>query len=152
MDANGRIRLSPRFVNDFLTRCGGEIVLHGLPEKAIAVYPEEVFREIRKKELSSLDALGGSFVSRQSFRRFGALSQPDVISRQGRVTLPEALREYAMLEPGREVYVIGVEIGVEIWSPEAYRKEMTAIDAHLDEKREQQMLADLNRPSLENRS
>ena len=42
LDANSRLKLSPRVLADFERR-GGDIVLHCLPEGALAVYPEEVF-------------------------------------------------------------------------------------------------------------
>ena len=80
---------------------------------------------------------------RRSLRRFGALTQPETISRQGRITLPVQFREFAGLAPGREACVIGVEVGVEIWSVERYLAEMAAIDEHLQKKRQQEMLADL---------
>ena len=87
VDGNGRIRLTQRFVDDFLRRCNGEIVMHGLPEGAIALYPEEVYSEMRQREISALDTVGSSFLARRSLRRFGALTQPETISRQGRITL-----------------------------------------------------------------
>ena len=143
MDGNGRIRLAQRFVDDFLRRCNGEIVMHGLPEGAVALYPEEVYMEMRKREISALDAIGSSFVTRRSLRRFGALTQPEKISRQGRITLPQGFREFAGLEPGIEVCVIGVEVGIELWSAERYAVEMTAIQQYMEKKREQELLADL---------
>ena len=41
--------------------------------------------------------------------------------------------------------MIGVEIGVEIWSIDRYEKEMAAIQEHLRRRGEQEMLADLHR-------
>lgn len=135
VDGNGRIKLSQHFVDDFLSRCGGEVVMHGLPEGAIAIYPEEVYKEMRRREIGEVEAAGNSFVIRQSMRRFGALSQSEVISKQGRVTLPVALREYAGLFPGEDACVIGVEIGIEIWSRKRYEDEMKSIKDYMDNKR-----------------
>ena len=50
MDANGRLKLSPRVINDFMESCGGEIVMHCLPEGAVAVYPESIYLEMRRQE------------------------------------------------------------------------------------------------------
>ncbi len=147
VDGNGRIRLTQRFVDDFLRRCNGEIVMHGLPEGAVALYPEEVYQEMRQRETAALDAVGSSFLTRRSLRRFGALTQPETISRQGRITLPHAFREFAGLEPGTETCIIGVEVGVEIWSAARYAAEMKAIQEHLEKKREQELSADLNMKS-----
>ncbi len=143
IDGNGRIRLTPHFVDDFTQRCNGEIVMHGLPEGAIALYPEEVFEAMRRKELEAIDQVGSSFNVRRSLRRFGALTRPETITRQGRITLPAPFLEFAGLTPGCEICLIGVEIGVEIWTLERYRDEMNAIQLHLQQKREQELKADL---------
>ncbi len=143
VDSNGRLKLPQRFIDDFTLRCGGEVVMHGLPEGAVALYPEDVYREMREREVGAVDSIGSSFAARRSLRRFGALTCPDTITRQGRITLPAAFREHAGLEPGCEACVVGVEIGVEIWSAERFAAEMAAINEHLRQKREREMLADL---------
>ena len=94
--------------------------MHGLPEGALALYPEEVYREMRARELGDLDAVGASFAARRSLRRFGALTRTDRLTPQGRVLIPEPFRDYAGLVAGAEVCVVGVEIGLEIWSPERF--------------------------------
>lgn len=143
VDANGRIRLTQRWVEDFMRRCGGEVVMHGLPEGAIALYPEDVYQEMRAQEIGNLQQLGTSFALRRSLRRFGALTQVDTITRQGRVTLPEAFREHAGIAPGKEVCIVGVEVGVEIWEANRFAAEMRAISEHLDERREAEMAREL---------
>ncbi|MCQ2378608.1 MAG: hypothetical protein MJ016_05285 [Victivallaceae bacterium] len=127
VDDAGRIRLTARTVEDFLRRCEGEVVLFGLPEGAVAVYPEEVYREMRRRELGDLDSVGTSFAARRSLRRFGSMASQASISRQGRLTLPEVLRRHAALAPGRQACVVGVEIGVEIWAKECFDAEMREI-------------------------
>ena len=143
VDANGRIRLTQRWVDDFMRRCGGEVVMHGLPEGAIALYPEEVYQEMRAREIGNLDQLGTSFALRRSLRRFGALTQVDTITRQGRVTLPAPFRDHAGIAPGKEVCIVGVEVGVEIWEAGRFAAEMQAINQHLDERRDAEMARDL---------
>ena len=129
IDSNGRLRLCQRFVDDFIAKCNGEIVIYGLPEGALALYPESVFREMREKELGNIDRIGASFAARRSLRRFGSLSSPETISRQGRVTIPEHFRDFAHLPPGTAAAVVGVEIGVEIWSEELLKREMASIES-----------------------
>ena len=128
VDGNGRVRLCQRFVDDFLSRCEGKIVIYGLPEGALALYPEDVFKEMRERELGNMDRIGASFAARRSLRRFGSLSSPETISRQGRVSIPSHLQEFAGLLPGSRVSIVGVEIGVEIWAEERLKSEMSSIE------------------------
>ena len=150
MDGNGRIKLGQHWLDDFAAACDGEIVLHCLPEGAVALYPEAVYGEMRRRELEEVERAASSFVARRSMRRFGALTASERITRQGRITIPPAFREYAALEPGSEVCIIGVEIGVEIWNAERYRTEMMTIQYHLLRKGEEEMTADLT-PEREER-
>ena len=94
---------------------------------------------MREKELEDVERIGASFAARRSLRRFGALSQPDVISRQGRVTLSEIFRSYASLEPGTEVRVIGVEIGVELWAAHKWEAEFEELKAYENQKRTREL-------------
>ena len=136
LEGNGRIRLPRQWVEDFMRHGNGEVVIHGLPEGAVAIYPEEVYRAMRTRELGDLDRAGGSFAARRSMRRFGALTAVDQLSAQGRVTLPEAFREYAGLISGSKVRVVGVEIGLEIWETGRFNAEMAAADEEMQRKRE----------------
>lgn len=142
LDANGRIKLSPRTVEDFRAS-GGDLVLHCLPEGALALYPESVYLEMRRKESSSAARAGESMVHRRMLRAFGALSRPEKISPQGRITLPQGFREHAGLGSSSEAVVVGVEIGVEIWSAGRWMEEQGKIQEHLLEKGRLEMKADL---------
>ncbi len=140
VDGAGRIRLTAATVEDFLRRCDGEVVLFGLPEGAVAVYPEEVYQEMRRRELGDLDAVGASFSARRSLRRFGSMASSAKISRQGRVTVPEVLQRFAGLLPGVEARVVGVEIGVEIWAAERFETEMNDILCAEKKKRQNELI------------
>ncbi len=143
IDANGRLKLSPRFIEDFNGRCSGEVVLHVLPEGALAIYPEDVYAEMRSGTARMAEKAGLSIVQRRILRSFGAMSQPDKITSQGRITLPPAYRDQLELTPKAEVYQIGVEIGIEIWNAERWEREQENINKHLLEKGEREMAADL---------
>jgi len=144
IDANGRIKFSPRVIKDFSQNEGNEIVLHCLPEGALAVYPEKIYLQMRKKETNSADKASSSIVFRRLIRRFGALSRSEVITTQGRITIPEPYREYADLHPGKEVVVVGCEIGVEIWNTERWTLELSRMNEHFREKGEIEMSGDLS--------
>ena len=124
MDENGRIRLSSRFLADLIAANCTEVVLHGLPEGAIALYPESVYREMRQTAREEVERAAVSLAVRRSMRRFGALTCPETISRQGRITLPELLKDHAGLVAGAEAVVVGVELGVEIWELSRFEAEM----------------------------
>lgn len=143
IDANGRLKFSPRLLSDFKERSSGEIVLHCLPEGALAVYPEDVYLRMRQNEPRPAERAAASLVFRRALRRFGALSQTERISAQGRITLPAPYRDHAALTPGSEAMVVGVEIGVEIWNVERWAEELRAVNEHVIEKGEREMAADL---------
>ena len=143
IDANGRIKFSPRVIKDFSKNNGYEVVLHCLPEGALAVYPENVYLQMRKAEPNPIEKASSSVVSRRVNRRFGALSRSEKITAQGRITIPAPYREYAGFYSGKEVVVVGCEIGVEIWAPERWAQELDRINEHFREKGKIEMSADL---------
>ena len=143
IDANGRIKFSPRVLADFKKSDDAEIVLHCLPEGALAVYPENIYLQMRQSEQGVAEKAASSLVFRRMIRRFGSLSRSEKISAQGRVTIPAAYREYADLPPGKEVVVVGCEIGIEIWSLDRWNEELDRMNEHVREKGEREMSADL---------
>ena len=144
VDSNGRVKFSPRTNSDFMDKCGGEVVLHCLPEGALAVYPEDVYMQMRRAESRPAEKAASSMVFRRTLRRFGALSSSEKISAQGRITIPAGFREMLGLTPGSEIVVVGAEIGVEIWSAERWQEELEKINSHAEAKGELEMAADLD--------
>ncbi len=143
IDSNGRIKFSPRVLADFINNGGSEIVLHCLPEGAIAIYPEQIYLLMRKHEEKPAERASSSLVFRRTMRRFGALSKSEKITGQGRITIPTPYREYAGLQPSQEAIVLGCEIGVEIWNPKRWLAELESINEHVRRKGEHEMSNDL---------
>jgi len=143
IDANGRVKLSPRVISDFMEKCSGEIVMHCLPEGALAIYPEHIYLEMRRQEEAPAARAASSMVFRRELRRFGALSSADRITAQGRLTIPHGFREHAGLLPGTEIVVVGVEIGVELWNAERWTAELTKMNEHAIARGESEMADDL---------
>ena len=54
------------------------------------------------------------------------------LDRQGRIVLPQNLRDYAHIT-GDEVVVVGVNKYFEIWSPERWRETVAALDNETDQ-------------------
>ena len=146
MDANGRVKLSPRVLEDF-ARSGSDVVLHCLPEGAVAVYPEKVYEAMRRPASDAAEQAGRSLVFRRELRRFGAWSSSQRISGQGRVTIPPEYRDFAGLSAAGGIVVVGVEIGVEIWDRTRWQKEQQNFMEHAKEKGEREMEEDLIHPS-----
>lgn len=143
IDANGRVKLSPRVIHDFMEKCGGKIVMLCLPEGSLAVYPENFYLEMRRQEESPAARAASSMVFRRELRRFGALSSADRITAQGRLTVPHGFREHAGLFPGVEIVVVGVEVGVELWNAERWGAELLKMNEHAIARGESEMADDL---------
>ncbi|MBE6369818.1 MAG: hypothetical protein E7056_06650 [Lentisphaerae bacterium] len=130
VDANGRVKLPVHFVEDFLADGKGDVVFYCLPEGALAIYPEAVYSEMRRRSAEDIRAAAGSMLKRRDLRRVGAWSMSAQITRQGRLTLPQEFRLPTMLEPGCEAIVVGNEIGVEIWNLKRWQDELKLINEH----------------------
>ncbi len=65
-------------------------------------------------------------VSRNRQRAFASSATQATIDKQGRVTLDARLREHAGLAPQAAVVVLGNIDQIEIWDPEAHRRNETA--------------------------
>ena len=104
---------------------------------------EAVFVEMREASARSLSDVGTSLIRRRELRRFGAMTLPDRITQQGRLTIPTGFRDFTALQPGTEAFVVGVEIGAEIWNAERWKREMDIVNGHLEQKGLEEMAADL---------
>ena len=142
IDANGRVKLSPRFLSDFL-QSGVNIVMHCQPEGALGVYPERIWAQMRQSEARPALKAAQSVVFRRQLRRFGAMTQTESISKQGRITIPSPFRSLLELEPSQEIVLVGCEIGMEVWNSERWQREFKLLTEHERQKAEAEMAADL---------
>jgi len=111
VDAKGRINIPVKFreqLNEtfYLTK--------GL-DNCLFVFPEEEWRAFEAK----LKSLPLTSKQARAFTRifFGGATEC-AFDKQGRITVPQPLREYAVLE--KDVKVIGVGTRVEVWSKETW--------------------------------
>jgi DNA-binding transcriptional regulator/RsmH inhibitor MraZ len=142
IDQNGRVKLTPRLMDDF-QETSLDIMLHCLTEGALAVYPQTVWSQMRDHEPRPAEKAAKSVVFRRELRRFGAYSQPQAISKQGRITIPQLFRDMLELNPGESVVLVGIEIGIEIWNEERWARETRKILAHQIERADAEMNNDL---------
>ncbi|HOJ76804.1 MAG TPA: division/cell wall cluster transcriptional repressor MraZ [Bacillota bacterium] len=111
IDDKGRIIIPAKFREDL-----GEkfIVTRGL-DNCLFVYPLVQWKVLEEKikELPTSHADTRAFV-----RMFFSGAVEAELDKQGRVVIPQHLREHARIE--RDAYVIGVSTKVEIWSKESW--------------------------------
>lgn len=111
IDAKGRMALPAKF----RTQLGAGMVMSRGQERCVYLLPQEEFRRIAMQiQHTSM----GNKAARDYLRVFlsGAVDQePD---RQGRVLVPQMLRDYAHLDS--DIVVIGVGTRAEIWNRTAW--------------------------------
>ena len=143
IDANSRLKLPPIFMRQFKEHGEQNVVLHCLPEGALGIYPASVWSQMRQHQPRPAAQAAKSIVFRRELRRFGALTQQQTITTQGRITVPAAFRERLALERGSEAILIGAEIGLEAWERSRWTAELASIDDHEQKRSESQMASDL---------
>lgn len=116
LDAKGRIILPSKFRGLLAHGC---ILTRGL-DKCLAVYPPQEWESVsaRLRESSQSNRQVRDFL-----RIWYASAVEEEPDKQGRVTVPEHLREYAGLE--REVTVTGRGEFAEIWSRAAWAQRLS---------------------------
>lgn len=143
IDNNGRLKLSPAVLADF-GGAGAGLVLRCLPEGCIAVYPEAYFQKMRQADSENAAAQTvSSAMYRRKLRMLNAMSSPVTISPQGRITLPGDFRKLAGIDLAPDVVVVGIDVGVEIWSIQRWNAEQQRINEHMALRDDLEMKNDL---------
>ncbi|MDF1487912.1 division/cell wall cluster transcriptional repressor MraZ [Tessaracoccus caeni] len=128
LDDKGRLILPAKF-RDALA---GGLVVTRAQDRALAVYPKETFEQLMAPVSSAPSTVKQV---RDYQRMMSAGASFEVPDKQGRVTIPPILRNYAGLD--RDVVVIGAMNRAEIWDAEAWQRysaESEAGFADLDEE------------------
>jgi MraZ protein len=111
LDEKGRLILPAKYRNDL---AGGVVITKG-QERCLYVFPPAEF-ERRAVELRATPVTAKS--ARDYSRVFFASAFDQVPDKQGRVIIPQALRDYAGLQ--RDCVVIGADTRMEIWDEAAW--------------------------------
>lgn len=143
LDSAGRLKLGADVVRDFQRHHEEQVILYCLPEGAIGVFPPDTWQEIRGEKQQAVDQFADNLVVRRNLRRFGASCHLTTITNQGRITIPASFREYAALEPGQQIMLVGNELGVELWNQARWQVELDVVNQHVRSKGDQQMTADI---------
>lgn len=125
VDDKGRLTLPAKFRAEF---AGGIVVTRGI-DRCLFAFPLAEWQVLANK----VSELPLTESQAREFRRllFSGASD-DVPDKQGRVLIPQYLREYADLN--EVVIITGLDRHVELWNPEAWKKaregfESGALDA-----------------------
>ncbi|MBO0867235.1 MAG: division/cell wall cluster transcriptional repressor MraZ [Micromonosporaceae bacterium] len=111
LDEKGRLILPARFRDEL---AGGVVITKG-QERCLYVFPAPEFQRIAE-ELQKAPVTNKA--ARAYSRVFFAGAHDEVPDRQGRVSIPAHLRDYAALD--RELVVIGASTRVEIWDKQSW--------------------------------
>ena len=128
LDDKGRLFLPAKF-RDQLAE--GLVVTRG-QERCLYVWPLREFDKLAERLRQASITIKGT---RDSVRMFFAGASNETPDKQGRITLPPVLRDYASLE--RDCVVIGAMDRVEIWDAvawQAYTVEQEPAFADLSEE------------------
>ena len=124
IDAKGRLIVPAKF-REILG--DNFIVTKGL-DGCLFVYPNDEWTRFEEK-LKSLPLTNKN--ARKFTRFFLAGAAACEVDKQGRILLPQVLREFASLE--KDVVLVGVASRIEIWSRERWDESMNTYDGDMDE-------------------
>ena len=111
LDDKGRLFLPAKFRDKL---AGGLVMTRG-QERCLYVFPMDEFTKITQK---FQEAPTSSKAARDYMRVFLSGASDEIPDKQGRVTVPPALRQYAGLD--RDCTVIGTGSRVEVWDTAAW--------------------------------
>jgi MraZ protein len=118
LDAKGRIRIPTRFRDILKTRYEDRFVITNL-DRCLIAYPLQEW-EIIEEKLGSLSLVRQDVKAFQRFFISGATECS--FDKQGRILIPQTLREHASLE--REVVLAGMLRSFEVWSKDLWDEEI----------------------------
>ena len=124
LDGKGRVILPARFRSSFDTLA----LVSKYNERCLAIWTPEAFD---RKAVEMAELMDGTPEERARARAFSSGSAEVDLDRQGRVALPQYLREFARLEEGSTVLVQGALTHIELWNPQVWETQEATGDAAL---------------------
>lgn len=116
LDDKGRVIIPSRYRETL----GERVIVTRSLDPCITLYPMDVWMELAQK----VNALPMTSVAGRALRRLLFADAADVTSdRQGRILLPDRLREHAGLELSSAVLVVGLDRYIEFWNPERWAEQ-----------------------------
>lgn len=136
LDAKGRVAIPSRFREQLIQADGHSLYLApAVQERHLKLYPRSAWEHLRTR----LEAISNPHKRRAFMRTILSRSHEVSLDSQGRVLIPQGLREYAELSG--ETLIVGEGDHVQFWSPRNWN---AALDAALEEVADSgSLLADL---------
>lgn len=115
LDEKGRLTIPSKFRKDLNDQC---VVARGL-DGCLSVYPMKEWELLIEK----LDQKPSSDVRVRRFKRqFFASASVEALDRQGRLSIPQQLLDYAGIS--RDVTIVGESNIIELWSEDRWNKQL----------------------------
>lgn len=136
MDAKGRLAVPTKCRELLASACGGNIVVTAhIQDRCLLIYPEQEWENNILPAVKSLPTVYKKSVRAQRLL-IGYANNMSVDS-NGRILLPQTLREYAGLD--KKLMLVGLGNKYELWSEDAWWKSIEESDS--DEPMPDEMLS-----------
>jgi MraZ protein len=111
IDDKGRLKVPNSFRSDIESQWGRELFVTSVTGEFVRLYPMAVWLEIERR----LSAVPSTHPSKQRFLdRVNFFGQAAALDRQGRIVIPQLLRESAAM--AGEVSVLGLQNHLAVWN------------------------------------
>lgn len=112
IDDKGRVSLPSKFKNEM----GSRVILSRGLENTISVYTENSWKEMNEK----LSQLSITKEADRKFKRFMLSGEEFDLDKQGRIRVPDFLKEYSGID--KKLVWVGLGDKAEIWAEEKWNK------------------------------
>ncbi len=118
MDDKGRLTIPSRYRDELPPKM---VLTCGL-DRCLTLYPLDIWQELAQK----VTALPFTNLRGRELRRKLFSEAVDIeLDKQGRVLIPDRLREHAGLDLSSEVLIVGLYTVLELWNPETWEQQHT---------------------------
>lgn len=124
LDKKGRLIIPARYRSQL---SDAAILTRGM-DNNLVIYPAETWQQVT----TQLNQMPITHPTARALRRLlfsGAIEL--ALDKQGRICVPNYLREYASLTD--EVLLVGMETFIEVWEPESWRSALDGVSSVLSE-------------------
>ena len=116
IDSKSRVIVTAKFRDELEGRC---IIAKSL-DRCLTIYPLAQWEKFVEEKLEILPA--GNPQARKLKRHFYSSAAECDVDKQGRLTIPQELKEYAGIE--KELITVGSDKTIEVWSREHWEDEL----------------------------